>query len=98
MKFCIYILKATFVVLLVSLGLYIGGYCIGKDGPDPVDMETIGISVYIGLGLIFSIILIRRSGNMRMIWFGVAFVAYLLIWTFPAIITTLYMALMLTAG
>jgi hypothetical protein len=98
MKFVILVLKASIVILLLSLGVYIAFFCVGKDGIDPIETETIGMVIYTGLGVLFSSMLIRRVPSIRGFWFGLGFVFYLFVWTFPAIFMACYTLLMMMAG
>jgi hypothetical protein len=98
MKFCLYILKASIAILIFSLCVYTTFFCFGKDGIDPIEIDTIGMLVYTVFGVLFSLFLIRRAGSMRAIWFGLGFIFYLLTWTFPTIFMTFYTLLMMGAG
>ena len=98
MKFCVYILKFSIAILLVSLGVHIDFFCFGKDGVDPIEIETIGMAIYTAIGIFLSIVLIRKAETMRAIWFMPGFMLYLLTWTFPAIFMTCYTILIMNAG
>ena len=98
MKFCVYILKASIAILLFSMGLYVVFYCMDGIVLDPIEVESVGMFIYTLFGIILSLILIRRAANMRIQWFIAGFVVYLLLWVFPAIFSSCYMLLLMTAG
>ena len=98
MKFCIFLLRFSIGLLLLSFVLFIKFYCIGDNGPEPVEVELIIIGLIPVLGILSSWLLIKKSGSMKRVWFGLAFVFHLLVFTFPAIVMSIFMIAMATAG
>jgi hypothetical protein len=98
MKYCIFILKFSIGVLLISLATYIYFFMIGDSGLEPIEPESIVLGIFTILGVISAILLAQRAGAMRATTFYLSFVAYFLLFTFPAVVSTLYMWAMMTAG
>ncbi len=98
MKFAIYILKASIPILLIFLGVYTGYFCFGKDGMDPIEIETIGMVLFVAIGIGLSWFLIRRSGRISPVIFWISFFLYLPTFTLPALVTTCMVVLFMTSG
>jgi hypothetical protein len=98
MKFALYILKASIPILLIFLGINIGYFCFGKNGIDPIEMETIGMVVFVVLGIGLSWFLIRRAERISPVIFWICFLLYLPTFTLPALVTTCIVVLFMTSG
>jgi len=98
MKFALYILKASILILLIFLGVNIGYFCFGKDGVDPIEMETIGMALFVAVGIILSRFLICRAERISPVIFWICFALYLPTFTLPALVTTCIVVLFMTSG
>jgi len=98
MKYCIFFLKFSIGALLISFAEYIYLFCLSDDGLEPVEAETMILAGFTIIGILSSLLLIRKAPKMGTIWFSLAFVAYVLLFAFPAIISALYTLALLTMG
>lgn len=92
MKWGIYILKGSVIFLVLTPVLYLSLYCFG-DGPDPLEIETILTLAAAALGIGLSLILIRFSTRIPAFLFWILIILYLLIFTFPAIVSSVFLLL-----
>lgn len=90
MKFAILILKASILCLITAPLLYLAFYCYG-DGFDPIEIETVLTIVFAGTGIFLSVLLIRQAYQISKWLFWLFFVLFLLVFTFPAIVTIVFL-------
>lgn len=98
MKFCRYILKASILVLLLCLGLYLAYFCVSDDGIDPIETETVGMIFFAVIGILLSIFLTRKATKISAFVFWTGFIFYLLTFTLPALVYSFILILFMTAG
>ena len=99
MKYCIFFLKFSIGAFLISFAVYFYLFCLSDDGGlEPVEIETMILAGFTIIGILSSLLLIRKAPKMGTIWFSLAFVAYVLLFAFPAIISALYTLALLTMG
>lgn len=92
MKWGIYILKGSVIFLIITPLLYLSLYCFG-DGFDPIEIETILTFVFAALGIGLSLLLIRFSVRIPAFLFWIFFILFLLTFTFPAIVSSVFLLL-----
>jgi hypothetical protein len=98
MKFAVYILKASIMVLLVFLGLYVSFFCMDNGELDPIEVEMLGFLVFAALGILISWLLTHKAGRISPIIFWIAFILYISTFTLPALVTSVIIILYMTAG
>jgi hypothetical protein len=98
MKFAVFILKTSIPLLLVFLGLYLWFFCVGDGGIDPIEIETVGMALFVAVGIGLGWFLIRRAGRISPIMFWLSFMFYLVTFTLPALVTTCIVVLFMTSG
>lgn len=92
------ILRLSVLLILVSFATYVDYFCIGSDGPDPVEGETLVLAAYNLIGVALAFLLLRFSGSKRGFWFWLFLVLYILSYTLPSVVSTCYFLLMMNAG
>ena len=98
MKIAVYILKAAIPILLLSLGLYWLFFCVSAEGIDPIEVETIGMSIFTILGIALSLFLMRKAGRIKAVIFWPSFLLYVLTFALPALVYSVILILFMTAG
>jgi len=98
MKFSIYILKGSIAAQLLFLGLYVDFLCIGEDGLDPIELETVGFTLLTVIGIALSVLLMRRAASLSPVRFWTYFTLYVLFFSLPAVVHSCIILLYMTAG
>ncbi len=98
MKIAIYVLKGSIAALLIFLALYVDFLCIGADGLDPIEIETVGFALFTVIGIALSIFLIHRAANLSRSRFWTYFILYVLVFSLPALVHSCIIILYMMAG
>ncbi|MBS1624846.1 MAG: hypothetical protein JSS76_10795 [Bacteroidetes bacterium] len=98
MKMAVRILWFGMVAMVTGWALSIDLFCYGPDGWEPLDTETVVITLFALMGVVLGLMLIRYGTYLRPAFFWLWFVLYQFAFTLPALAGTYYAYTFLSLG